>query len=89
VVQVFQNGLRLLDGAKMTQELLLESPQSENAGAEVASNVVVEAAIADPFVLLKMSDSSLQLVVGGKFVVARKYFLIFKIIYLHFVHVFV
>ena len=70
MVQVFQNGLRLLDGAKMTQELLLVSPQPENAAAEVASNPVVEATIADPFVLLKMSDGNLQLVVGGKYAVA-------------------
>lgn len=62
VVQVFQNGLRLLDGAKMTQELLIASPQLENGGADVASNLVIEATIADPFVLLKMTDGSLQLV---------------------------
>lgn len=74
MVQVFQNGLRLLDGAKMTQELLLVSSQPENAGAEVSSNPVVEATIADPFVLLMMSDGNLQLAVGGKYVIALHLF---------------
>jgi len=70
VVQVFQNGLRLLDGAKMTQELLIASAQVENGGADVSRNLVTEATIADSFVLLKMTDGSLQLVVGGTYIVA-------------------
>lgn len=71
MVQVFQNGLRLLDGAKMTQELLINaSPESENGGAEVASNPIIEAVIADPFVLLKLKDGSLQLAVGGNHLVS-------------------
>lgn len=70
MVQVFQNGLRLLDGAKMTQELLIDSRVVGYGGPEVASNLVVEATIVDPYVLLKMTDGSLQLVVGGKFIAA-------------------
>lgn len=70
MIQVFRSGMRLLDGAKMTQELLIESPHLENGAAEVASNLVIEATIADPFVLLKTTDGSLQLVVRGKYTVA-------------------
>lgn len=76
MVQVFQNGLRLLDGAKMTQELLINvSPEPENGGAEVANNPIVEAVIADPFVLLKLKDGSLQLAVGGNYLVSLHSFL--------------
>lgn len=64
VVQVYQNGLRLLDGAKMLQELLITNSELENNSSEVANNLVIEAVIADPYMLLKMTDGSLQLVVG-------------------------
>lgn len=69
VVQVYQNGLRLLDGAKMLQELLITNSELENNSSEVANNLVIEAVIADPYMLLKMTDGSLQLVVGGLYIV--------------------
>jgi len=68
VVQVFDRGLRLLDGAIQMQELLIERPEAETNGSVPSTgNLVVGAAIADPFVVLKMADGALQLVVGGIF----------------------
>jgi cleavage and polyadenylation specificity factor subunit 1 len=65
VVQVFDRGLRLLDGAIQMQELLIERPEAETNGSVPSTgNLVVGAAIADPFVVLKMADGALQLVVG-------------------------
>jgi hypothetical protein len=67
-VQVFDRGLRLLDGAIQMQELLIERPEAETNGSVPSTgNLVVGAAIADPFVVLKMADGALQLVVGGIF----------------------
>lgn len=69
VVQVYQTGVRLLDGAKMTQELLFTSLKLEGV-PDLPSNLAVEATIADPFVLLKMADGSLQLIIGGMIVIS-------------------
>lgn len=52
----------------MTQELLFTSPKLDGV-PELPSNLAVEATIADPFVLLKMADSSLQLIIGGMIVI--------------------
>lgn len=50
------------------QELLIERPEAERNGSVPSTgNLVVGAAIADPFVVLKMADGALQLVVGGIF----------------------
>ena len=54
VVQVYARGARILDGAFMTQDL----PISE-------SSTVLSVSIADPYVLLRMSDGNIQLLVGG------------------------
>lgn len=53
VVQVYARGARILDGAFMTQDL----PISE-------SSTVLSVSIADPYVLLRMSDGNIQLLVG-------------------------
>ncbi|KAI8564669.1 hypothetical protein RHMOL_Rhmol03G0199400 [Rhododendron molle] len=63
VVQVFARGARILDGAFMTQDLSFRAPNSEAAaGSETLT--VSSVAIADPYVLLKMTDGSIQLLVG-------------------------
>lgn len=54
VVQVYARGARILDGAFMTQDLLISESSS-----------VLSVSIADPYVLLRMSDGSIQLLVGG------------------------
>ncbi|XP_058204748.1 cleavage and polyadenylation specificity factor subunit 1 isoform X2 [Rhododendron vialii] len=63
VVQVFARGARILDGAFMTQDLSFRAPNSE-AGAGSETLTVSSVAIADPYVLLKMTDGSIQLLVG-------------------------
>ncbi|KAF8379330.1 hypothetical protein HHK36_028764 [Tetracentron sinense] len=63
VVQVFARGARILDGSYMTQDLSFGAPNSESSsGSE--SSTVSSVSIADPYVLLKMSDGSIQLLVG-------------------------
>eukprot|EP00897_Mesotaenium_endlicherianum_P010246 jgi/Mesen1/924/ME000117S00085 len=57
VVQVYAGGVRLLDGAAMTQELLL--------GSGSGSVSVAAADICDPYVLLTLSDGSLRLLHAG------------------------
>ncbi|XP_074281902.1 cleavage and polyadenylation specificity factor subunit 1 isoform X1 [Silene latifolia] len=62
VIQVYANGARILDGSFSTQELPLGTSTESGSASE---NLVVSAvSIADPFVLLKMSDNSIQLLVG-------------------------
>ena len=56
VIQIFGHGLRVLDGSYMTQELNF---------ALSSDATVVSAYIADPYVLLTMSDASIQLLIGG------------------------
>ncbi|CAA0830754.1 Cleavage and polyadenylation specificity factor subunit 1, partial [Striga hermonthica] len=62
VIQIFSHGARILDGAFMTQELSFKSSQSEVAAAEGTN--VSSVSIADPYVLLRMTDGSIQLLVG-------------------------
>ncbi|KAG6425723.1 hypothetical protein SASPL_116169 [Salvia splendens] len=64
VIQVFSRGARILDGAFMTQDLNLKSSNTEtNAASDGAT--VSSVSIADPYVLLRMIDGSIQLLVGG------------------------
>ncbi|XWS48359.1 hypothetical protein CRYUN_Cryun13aG0069400 [Craigia yunnanensis] len=63
VIQVFERGVRILDGSFMTQELSIPSPNSEtSSGSE--SSTVMSVSIADPYVLLRMTDGSILLLVG-------------------------
>uniref|UniRef100_A0A2P2M8B8 Uncharacterized protein MANES_06G138300 n=1 Tax=Rhizophora mucronata TaxID=61149 RepID=A0A2P2M8B8_RHIMU len=61
VVQVFENGARILDGSFMTQDLNfgVTNPVS---GPE--SLKVLTVSIADPYVLIRMTDGSIRLLVG-------------------------
>ncbi|CAK9135184.1 unnamed protein product [Ilex paraguariensis] len=63
VIQVFARGARILDGAFMTQDLSFSTPNSE-AGSSSESSTVSSVSIADPYVLLRMTDGSIQLLVG-------------------------
>ncbi|KAL8217962.1 hypothetical protein R6Q57_021335, partial [Mikania cordata] len=58
VIQVYPRGARILDGAFMTQDLSFRATNSE------ASMTVSSVSIADPYVLLMMTDGSIQLLVG-------------------------
>ncbi|KAJ0968727.1 hypothetical protein J5N97_021604 [Dioscorea zingiberensis] len=63
VVQIFARGARILDGSYMTQELnfgVQNSEPTSNSDSFTVSSV----SIADPYVLVKMVDSSIQLLVG-------------------------
>ncbi|XP_017972870.1 PREDICTED: cleavage and polyadenylation specificity factor subunit 1 isoform X6 [Theobroma cacao] len=63
VVQVYERGARILDGSFMTQELSIPSPNSESSpGSE--NSTVISVSIADPYVLLRMTDGSILLLVG-------------------------
>lgn len=64
VIQVYARGARILDGSFMTQELNF-GPNSGESGSGSDSVYVSAVSIADPYVLLKMSDGSIQLLVGG------------------------
>ncbi|KAL2641921.1 hypothetical protein R1flu_009508 [Riccia fluitans] len=61
VIQVYADGVRLLDGAAKTQEIPVLTRVSEVGSEEVK---VASASIADPYILLKMSNGSAQLVTG-------------------------
>ncbi|XP_057475744.1 LOW QUALITY PROTEIN: cleavage and polyadenylation specificity factor subunit 1-like [Actinidia eriantha] len=63
VVQVFARGARILDGAFMTQDLNFRAPNSES-GSSSETLTVSSVSIADPFVLLRMTDGTIQLLVG-------------------------
>ncbi|XP_047329252.1 cleavage and polyadenylation specificity factor subunit 1 isoform X2 [Impatiens glandulifera] len=63
VVQVYARGARILDGACMTQELIFKATNSESSSGSEGLTVL-GVSIADPYVLLKMSDGSIQLLVG-------------------------
>ncbi|PSR93371.1 Cleavage and polyadenylation specificity factor subunit like [Actinidia chinensis var. chinensis] len=63
VVQVFTRGARILDGAFMTQDLNFRAPNSES-GSSSETLTVSSVSIADPFVLLRMTDGTIQLLVG-------------------------
>jgi cleavage and polyadenylation specificity factor subunit 1 len=63
VIQVFEHGARILDGSFMNQELSFGASNSEsNSGSE--SSTVSSVSIADPYVLLRMTDDSIRLLVG-------------------------
>ncbi|CAH9139745.1 unnamed protein product [Cuscuta epithymum] len=63
VIQVFGRGARILDGAFMTQELSFKASNLE-CGSGSDGVAVCSASIADPYVLLSMTDGSIQLLVG-------------------------
>ncbi|WOL10817.1 cleavage and polyadenylation specificity factor subunit 1 isoform X1 [Canna indica] len=63
VVQIFARGARILDGSYMTQELTFGVHSSDLSSTSDAP-LVACVSIADPYVLLKMTDGSLQLLVG-------------------------
>ncbi|XP_031383009.1 cleavage and polyadenylation specificity factor subunit 1 isoform X2 [Punica granatum] len=63
VVQVLEHGVQVLDGSFMTQDLSLVAPSAEPASAS-DSPLVLFASIADPYVLLRMTDGSIRLLVG-------------------------
>ncbi|KAE9617217.1 putative cleavage/polyadenylation specificity factor, A subunit [Lupinus albus] len=63
VIQVFERGARILDGSFMTQEVSFGSSNSESSsGSESA--ITLSVSIADPYVLLRMSDGSIRLLIG-------------------------
>uniref|UniRef100_A0A0E0KNE4 Cleavage/polyadenylation specificity factor A subunit C-terminal domain-containing protein n=1 Tax=Oryza punctata TaxID=4537 RepID=A0A0E0KNE4_ORYPU len=62
VIQVYGKGARVLDGSFMTQELNFTTHASESSSSEPLG--VACASIADPYVLLKMVDGSVQLLIG-------------------------
>ncbi|KAB1208163.1 Cleavage and polyadenylation specificity factor subunit 1 [Morella rubra] len=63
VVQVFERGARILDGSFMTHDLNIGVPNSES-GSGSESSTVLSVSIADPYVLLRMTDGSIRLLVG-------------------------
>ncbi|KAH7664725.1 cleavage and polyadenylation specificity factor subunit 1 protein [Dioscorea alata] len=63
VVQIYGRGARILDGSYMTQELNFVVQNSEPA-SNSDSFTVSFVSIADPYVLVKMVDGSIQLLVG-------------------------
>ncbi|KAL3834565.1 hypothetical protein ACJIZ3_009301 [Penstemon smallii] len=63
VIQIFARGARILDGAFMTQDLSFKSSNLEG-GSGSESPIVSSVSIADPYVLLRMTDGSIQLLVG-------------------------
>ncbi|PUZ46211.1 hypothetical protein GQ55_7G032200 [Panicum hallii var. hallii] len=63
VIQVYAKGARVLDGSFMTQELnfTMHSSESSLSSEPLAA---ASASIADPYVLLKMVDGTIRLLVG-------------------------
>ncbi|KAF3433103.1 hypothetical protein FNV43_RR24205 [Rhamnella rubrinervis] len=61
VVQVYERGARILDGSFMTQDLSVVAANSES-GSE--SSMVMSVSIADPYVVLRMTDGSIRLLIG-------------------------
>ncbi|EMS45375.1 putative cleavage and polyadenylation specificity factor subunit 1 [Triticum urartu] len=64
VIQVYATGARVLDGSFMTQELNFTAHSSESSSSSSELLGVASASIADPYVLLKMVDGTIQLLVG-------------------------
>lgn len=63
VIQVYERGARILDGSFMTQDVSFGASNSEsNYGSESA--LALSVSIADPYILLRMSDGSVRLLVG-------------------------
>lgn len=74
VIQVFEHGARILDGSFMNHELNFGASNTEsNSGSE--SSTVASVSIADPYVLLRMTDGSIRLLVGG---MLGKYYLLMQ-----------
>ncbi|KAJ8752855.1 hypothetical protein K2173_008590 [Erythroxylum novogranatense] len=63
VVQVFEHGARILDGSFMTQDLNFGVTNS-GSGPGPEGVKVMAVSIADPYVLVKMTDGSIRLLVG-------------------------
>ncbi|OEL36614.1 putative cleavage and polyadenylation specificity factor subunit 1 [Dichanthelium oligosanthes] len=63
VIQVYAKGARVLDGSFMTQELNFTMHTSESSLSS-ESLAAASASIADPYVLLKMVDGTIRLLVG-------------------------
>ncbi|GAB2265340.1 hypothetical protein Dimus_000404 [Dionaea muscipula] len=63
VIQVFARGARVVDGAYMTQDISF-GPSNSESGSTSESLTVSSASIVDPYVLLRMNDGSIQLLVG-------------------------
>ncbi|XP_057952334.1 cleavage and polyadenylation specificity factor subunit 1 isoform X2 [Malania oleifera] len=63
VVQVFARGARILDGSFLTQDLSFGASTSES-GSNSENFSVSSVSIADPYVLLRMTDGTVQLLVG-------------------------
>ncbi|XP_027110442.2 cleavage and polyadenylation specificity factor subunit 1-like [Coffea arabica] len=63
VIQIYAYGARLLDGGFMVQELNFRPPNSE-IGPSSESQKVASVSIADPYVLLRMIDGSIYLLLG-------------------------
>ncbi|XP_034204050.1 cleavage and polyadenylation specificity factor subunit 1 isoform X3 [Prunus dulcis] len=63
VVQVYERGARILDGSFMTQDLSFGTSNSE-MGSGSESSTVLSVSIVDPYVLLRMSDGGIRLLVG-------------------------
>ena len=64
VVQVFERGARILDGSFMTQDLSFATSNAES-GSGSDNSTVLSVSIADPYVLLRMTDGSIRLLIGG------------------------
>ncbi|KAJ6672931.1 DNA REPAIR/RNA PROCESSING CPSF FAMILY [Salix viminalis] len=62
VVQVFERGARILDGSFMTQDLSFGGSSLETSRSE--SSTVMHVSIVDPYVLVRMADGSIQILVG-------------------------
>ncbi|KAK1575122.1 hypothetical protein Q3G72_002835 [Acer saccharum] len=63
VVQVFERGARILDGSFMTQDLSFATSNAESSSGS-DNSTVLSVSIADPFVLLRMTDGSIRLLIG-------------------------
>ncbi|KAG5109013.1 hypothetical protein JHK84_045920 [Glycine max] len=63
VIQVYERGARILDGSFMTQDVSFGASNLESGSAS-DSAIALSVSIADPFVLLRMSDGSIRLLIG-------------------------
>ncbi|CAO2041474.1 unnamed protein product [Urochloa humidicola] len=63
VIQVYAKGARVLDGSFMTQELTFTMHTSESSLSSEPL-AAASASIADPYVLLKMVDGTIRLLIG-------------------------
>ncbi|CAN6242631.1 unnamed protein product [Urochloa humidicola] len=65
VIQVYAKGARVLDGSFMTQELTFTMHTSESSLSSEPL-AAASASIADPYVLLKMVDGTIRLLIGDR-----------------------